>query len=223
MKKYLFILLLLTACEPESVTPIEPKIDNHVNTWTDGVIPFAFTDNMPKEQRGIILKAMETYERVCDVNYVRYELNDLFNLKQGFLIKYSGSVQSSIFPTGMPDYISEFRVSDIRFFNESVALHELGHNLGREHEQQLANALDYIIIDYDNLDPEWMGNFTLGETIFLTEFDYRSNMIYGSYDASIDKNKPVWTDFEGNTFEPSKTLTELDKLKYIELYGKATL
>jgi len=220
MKKYLFILLLLTACSKDA--PIFQPIDNHVNTWTDGVIPFGFTENVSRAHKDIIYKAMETYEGFLNVDYVEYEISELLKLEHGLLIKYSGAVQSSLFPFGLPDYIADFRVGAIEYFNESVALHELGHNLGREHEHQLANALDNITIDYDNIDPEWVGNFTLGETIFLTEFDYRSNMIYGSFDAALDNNKPVWTDFKGKTFEPSPILTELDKLKYIELYGKAT-
>ncbi len=220
MKKSLLILLMiLTACTNTPVENVEP-IDNNVNTWTDGVIPYGFEDNVPDAQKAIILDAMATYESFLNVDYVEYSIEDLLKLENGLLIKYTGAVQSSVYPSGMPEYISDFRVGDIRWFEEKDALHELGHNLGREHEQQLANALEYLIIDYDNIADGWKRNYELGETIFLTPFDYNSNMIYGSYDASKDQSKPVMTDLEGNTFEPSETLTELDKQKYIELYGK---
>ena len=103
-------------------------------------------------------------------------------------------------------------------FCESVALHELGHNLGRPHEHQLANALDYMIIDYNNIDTDWLGNFKLTEAIFLTPVELSSNMAYSGYDAALDQSKPVITDLQGKTYEASKTLTELDKKKYLELY-----
>ncbi len=215
--------MILTACESgplENKEPVENKVENNVNTWTDGVIPYAFEDNVPQAQKEIILSAMATYESFLNVDYVEYSIEDLLKLENGLLIKYTGAVQSSVYPIGMPEYISDFRVGDIRWFEEQDALHELGHNLGREHEHQLANALDYIIIDYDNIADGWERNYELGETIFNTPFDYNSHMIYGSYDVAKDQSKPVWTDYNGKTYESSKTLTELDKQKYIELYGK---
>lgn len=212
---------MFTSCEVNDPNePASTPIDNHVNIWTDGAIPFAFEDNVPQEQKQIILDAMATYESFLNVNYVEYSVDELLRLEHGLLIKYTGTVQSSVYPIGMPEYISDFRVGDIRWFTESDALHELGHNLGREHEQQLANVLNYLRFDYDNLNPNWYRNYKIGKTVFLTDFDYQSHMIYDSYFAAIDNSKPVWTDYEGNTFEASKTLTELDKLKYIELYGK---
>lgn len=222
MKKLILIALLFISCQTEQLEPVLEPIDNNVNVWTDGIIPFGFTDNVSQEHRNIILDAMATYESFLNVDYVEYSIEDLLNLEHGLLIKYTGAVQSSVYPIGMPEYIADFRVGDIRYFDESVALHELGHNLGRQHEQQVANALEHLKIDYDNIAEGWQGNFKVGETIFNTPFDYNSNMIYGSYDVAKDQSKPVMTDLEGKTFEPSKTLTELDKSKYIELYGKVS-
>ena len=213
MKIYylLSLVLVLIGCSVDPVEVIIKPIDNHINTWTDGVIPYGFTDNMPQEQRTIILDAMATYESFANVDYVEYTINDLLKLDHGLLIKYTGAVQSSVYPSGMPEYISDFRVGGIKYFNESVALHELGHNLGRPHEQQLANALDYMIIDYDNISANWLGNFKITEAIFLTPVELSSNMAYSGYDAAIDQSKPVTTDLQGKTYEASKTLTELDK------------
>ena len=220
---YILSSISFMSCQTEKLEPFEvvqtpTPIDNNVNTWTEGVIPYGFNDNVPKEQKDIILEAMSIYEGICNVTYKEYPVNDLLQLDHGLLIKYSGAVQSSVFPSGMPEYISDFRVADIRFFDMSVALHELGHNLGRPHEQQLANALDYMIIDYSNISQNWMGNYEPTKIIFLTPIELNSNMAYSGFDASIDPDKPTTTDLEGNTYESSKILTQLDKDKYLELY-----
>jgi len=235
----IFIFILTIGCSKDDVNPIIPTEpeeqaficpevstptnagvtnDNHVVVWTDGIIPYAFEEDVPQEQRAIILDAMATYENIANVDYIEYSIDDLLKFPPGLLIKNSGAVQSSVYPSGMPEYISDFRVADIGWFTPSAALHELGHNLGRPHEHQLANALDYMIIDYNNIDTEWRGNYCPTEVIFLTPVELTSNMAYGAYDAAKDQSKPVITDLQGKTYEASDTLTELDKKKYLELY-----
>lgn len=224
MKKILLILLMVLSISCTTDTAIQEeviKVENNVNVWTDGIIPFAFTDNMPNAQKEIILDAMATYESFLNVNYVEYSVDELLSMKHGMLIKFTGdnTVQSSVYPSGMPEYISDFRVGGIRWFEEKDALHELGHNLGRRHEQQVANASSMFIINYDNILERWKANFNLTNTIFATAVEPESHMSYGSYDCSINQDLPTSTRLDGSTFTPSDTLTELDKLKYIELYG----
>lgn len=224
MKRFIPLLFLLPlfSCDLNTQITEEPviEIENNVNIWTEGIIPFAFTDNMPEEQKQIILDAMATYEGFLYIDYEEYSIDDLLKLEHGLLIKYTGAVQSSVYPSGMPEYISDFRVGDIRWFEEKDALHELGHNLGRCHEQQLANALDGFIINYDNIIEEWKRNYTPTDIRFATPVEPESNMSYGSFACAIDQDIPTSTKLDGSTFVSSPTLTELDKQKYIELYGK---
>ena len=78
----IFISILTIGCSKEDREIIQ-SIDNHVNTWTDGIIPYAFTENVPQEQRAIILDAMATYENIANVDYIEYSIDDLLKFPPG--------------------------------------------------------------------------------------------------------------------------------------------
>ncbi|XP_035227709.1 astacin-like metalloprotease toxin 5 [Stegodyphus dumicola] len=70
-----------------------------------------------------------------------------------------------------------------------TVVHELLHALGFIHEQNRSDRDDYLIINWQNISPQWQYAFRLlkpHENRLLTPFDYDSVMLYGETAFSID-------------------------------------
>ncbi|KAM6945898.1 high choriolytic enzyme 1-like [Aplochiton taeniatus] len=68
-----------------------------------------------------------------------------------------------------------------------VAMHELNHALGFQHEQTRSDRDRYVVISWENIDPQNAYNFNLANTNNLnTPYDYSSVMHYGSTAFSIN-------------------------------------
>jgi len=74
-------------------------------------------------------------------------------------------------------------------------MHEFLHAFGFHHEQKRTDRDDWVIINWENIQPGYENNFLkLGEdviTLLGTPYDYGSVMHYGAYGFAIDPSVPT--------------------------------
>ena len=224
MKKYftLLLLLIVLGCTPEQIETFKElhRCAPRTNVWEGGVIPFKFNDNVPEYHRKLIYEAIAHFEENSAVTFVEYTTNDFFSLPHGVLMKYTGpgSINSSYYPYGQGDYITDLRMGGEKFFDIGTANHELGHVVGLPHEHQRADRDEYIIIHWDNIPEEWHGNYLIEEIDFVSPYASKSLMNYDPVAIAIDPGKPTVEALSGKAVERSDYLTEMDKEKLYELY-----
>lgn len=99
--------------------------------------------------------------------------------------------------------------------------HELGHVLGLIHEHQRKDRDNSIIINYDNILPEWRYNFDVAPfSVANGTFDFKSIMLYNPYNGfAIDQTQPVFTKKDGTTWTPQTTyVSKGDAAAITEMY-----
>ncbi len=88
-------------------------------------------------------------------------------------------------------------------------IHEFGHTIGLEHEQNRHDRDSYVIVHEDNIAPGEEHNFKKAGANFtdLGTFDFASIMLYSSYNHAKDPTKPVMTKLDGSTFSRIGTIS----------------
>jgi len=109
--------------------------------------------------------------------------------------------------------------------SETIAVHELMHILGNQHEQNRPDRDDYVIINWANIVEASKNNFKKAYGKFDPneyEYDYKSIMHYSPFSFPIDREKgatirvkPPRTDIWGH----NNIMTETDWLGLRKRYG----
>lgn len=98
-------------------------------------------------------------------------------------------------------------------------IHELGHTLGLNHEQQRLDRDNYIIIHTENIESGQQAQFMkIGKA--YGPFDFNSIMMYSS-DAFSKNGKPTMTKKDGNTWTAQRdSLSSQDIINIRKIYTK---
>ncbi len=148
------------------------------NFWPGDVIPYTIHSNVDARRDSVAHAAIETWERVCDIDFVpRTSQSNYIRI-----IADSSTNSSFVGPIGGRQDVkinSWFRI---------IVCHELFHAMGFWHEQSRPDRNTYVEINYDNIDEGKEDNFDIhsGARYWPGRYDFNSIMHYSTCAFDIE-------------------------------------
>ncbi len=142
--------------------------------WPGDVIPYTIFANTQPWEDSVILSAIDTWERVCDIDFVpRTSQEDYIRI-----IKDPEANSSFVGPQGGRQ---DVKIND---FFRIIVCHELFHAMGFFHEQSRPDRVNYVQINWDNIRDDMDHNFEIHPVSgrWTGRYDFNSIMHYGSCD-----------------------------------------
>jgi len=224
--------------EPYSQNTVSTRavMKNSTNRWDYGRIYYEFeTDHQTVKSQ--ISIAMNTIKDQTNIKFVELKTPQAKAYKKTKVVIFDSNENSS--KLGMIKWNPESKdrpgqplnLQRTATVNASVAIHELCHAIGLEHEQNRPGRDKYVDIFWHHIRVErnekgelrdYKDQFIeIGEARFeepKNGLDYNSIMIYDSYAFSIDNRLPTMLKKDNSTITPGNTLTNDDILVINQMY-----
>lgn len=159
-------------------------LDNNPGKWPDGTLPYVIEADTPN--RSEIIRAMEAWHLKAGVKFVERTRENTGLYPDYVAFKRGTKAGVCLSQLGRVGNRQELELVDGCQYGE--ILHEIGHALGLQHEQNRADRDKFVSIVFDNIAPEYAYAFCKhpeSERDF-GPYDYESIMHYGAQDFSIN-------------------------------------
>ena len=165
------------AFQPDQVNP---------RAWPLGIVPVAFGNEVSPERQALIWGACEAWKQAGPVVCVPRTVESIYVLVRSTGSDRCGASVGAFSP-------SSFNFSLDWCWNPTSVTHDFGHILGFIHEHQRPDRDRYVTIDLSNVQPSYVGAFTLvtGPVFSTSAYDFDSLMHYPANSYNIDFTKPV--------------------------------
>ncbi len=142
------------------------------NFWPGDVVPYVIHSSVDSARTEVIMSAFATWERVCDINFVPRSGQDDFIR----IIADSSTNSSFVGPQGGRQDVK------ISSWGRITVCHELNHAMGFFHEQSRPDRVNYVQINWDNIDNDMDYNFEIHPVSgrWTGRYDFNSIMHYSS-------------------------------------------
>ncbi|HNO80217.1 MAG TPA: M12 family metallopeptidase [Phycisphaerae bacterium] len=186
--------------------------------WPGGIVPYTFDAGVAAGDQTFFINVLTTLQGICNVQFItRTTETDYVIVKQS---AEAGGNNSKVGKVGGAQDINIWN-----WDNERIVIHEVMHALGMYHEQSRNDRDSYVRINYENIDDDKEGNFTLasGSSTFAP-YDFASVMHYPDTNFNVNGNRTLnlisglareWQDVVGRTETPSSS----DRRTLVSLYG----
>ncbi len=140
--------------------------------WTNGIVPYAFTNNLTAAETNTYLAALREWELAADVKFVPHT-----SQPNWILFCYN---------TNFQDYVSgggyQPQIVSISSLSRAQVCHEMGHSFGFNHENIRPDATNYVAVLTNNIanEPANLHWFIPDNTTVTNgNYDYESVMHLG--------------------------------------------
>ncbi|CAD5227732.1 unnamed protein product [Bursaphelenchus okinawaensis] len=163
------------------------------NVWPQGEpIPVAFDGSLSENEKFEIQQALHAIETSTCIRFQPYPArpagHHIYFVKVATPTFCGLSYIGKVSPAN-PIYLS-FMCGD----SVGVAIHEILHALGTNHEHLRFDRDRYLQMEWDNINPQLYDYFAVSDqTLYTTygiPFDYSSIMLYGPFTGAVDRSRP---------------------------------
>jgi len=168
----LTVVLFLALCRTAWAGNFYAGISPATVSWTNGIVPYAFTNNLTAAETNTYLAALREWELAANVHFVPHT-----NQPNWILFCYN---------TNFQDYVSgggyNPQIVTISSLSRAQVCHEMGHSFGFNHENIRPDATNYIAVLTNNITNEpanlhWF--IPDNTTVTNGNYDYESVMHLG--------------------------------------------
>jgi hypothetical protein len=164
------------------------------NRWPNGNVWYIFSGGTT-DQRNDILAAMRAWSAVTKLKFIDVS---------GYGAGIGTHVRITFDPNGGNRATVGYQAIKGQYCNlgnrgVGVAVHELGHTIGMNHEQIRSDRDKYIKVNFSNITPSWTSQYVALKAntdalvnAAVTGFDYKSIMLYPSFTYSTGTNPIVY-------------------------------
>jgi len=178
-----------------------------VKWWPDKKVFYTINDELQNQSR--ITDAIKDWETNTTLEFVN-------RTNQSNYIVFIWDLESCSSCLGMIGVRQVIRIAD--WGTKGSVIHEIGHAVGLIHEQSRDDRNDYVIVNFNNIDPTKRHNFEITPNSINTEgFDFNSIMLYPCYAFSIN-DLPTITKLDGSTYKVNRnhlSLTDIDLIDQV--------
>ncbi|WP_271769312.1 M12 family metallopeptidase [Aquimarina algiphila] len=162
-----------------------PKVGNNYE------VPYTIDDDLPNINR--VLSAIAHWEAHTKLRFVLRRDN------QPDYIRFRRSDDMCKSSIGKKGGVQSIFLADACTIGNTI--HEMGHAIGLFHEQSHPKYNNYITVNYQNINPDYYGNFypQAPSSVRTNKFNFKSIMMYGSYFFSKN-GLPTIVRKDGSTF-----------------------
>lgn len=161
--------------------------------WANGIVPYRIDPALPNSSIDAIKSAVSQWNELSGITLVSLDADDehraLLGTTGDALLFQPGPGCASW--VGRRGGLQEVWVAPN--CTTGSVMHEIGHALGLEHEHTRPDRDQFIIINWDNIDPTKQHNFNVAPAGSrpIGEYDYNSIMHYGPKNFSINQQVTI--------------------------------
>ncbi|MBL7664793.1 MAG: hypothetical protein JNM93_06635 [Bacteriovoracaceae bacterium] len=191
-------------------------------TWTDGILPIEFANDLTEKQKMDFLNACSEWEKIAKINCKIRKNEDRYVYVQ----KNAKGCFASIGMGTMP--WSKKRTLNLEeggCWNKRTIVHEIGHSLSLLHEHQRSDRDRYVKIEKDNVQSGAKSNFfkifwtkEYSDYDFLSIMHYRDNAFAKTSNLMTINARPGYTQYQGSMGRLTE-LSQGDQETVRKLYG----
>ena len=155
-------------------------------TWPDGIIPYVIDDNVPRSLKNIILEAIRMWDKQTVLRFVertpqhdRYQRYTMGSVSGTYICRQESGPVEQVHQVALHDGLDSL-------------LHNIGHQIGLEHEHQRRDRDRWLTVFRDNITETpyardaWHPKLGFGPDIGV--YDYRSIMHYRFMEPGKQRN-----------------------------------
>ena len=207
--------VLLGKLDPQVPIQVGQAKAQPIQLWPHGVIPYLISEDYPYPE--LVEDVIEYFHENSPVRFVKATNQKdgiFFQVAEENCFSYLGKVGGF-----QPVFLSlECRGPHI--------IHELMHVLGFIHEQSRSDRDEFVNINWEVIDPDYLSQFTKVPPLLMSvsgkaKFDYNSVMLYESKAFSWEAETPAIESKTPKKISPTREgLSAGDLLRIRVVYGK---
>ncbi|XP_050321644.1 seminal metalloprotease 1-like [Bactrocera neohumeralis] len=168
-------------------------MSNPTQYWPDGIVYYKFWEGFDDVRKDFIRKAMNIVEEGSCIRFKEADED------QPYFVNITGNPGGCYSTVGFVEDISVLNLQkhalNTGCYRTGKIIHELLHALGFYHMQSTYDRDDYIRIAYENVEPNFVHDFTKYSKDFVEDFgekyDYGSIMHYSPHAFSANGAKTI--------------------------------